>query len=67
MEDRHKDHFKLDFNQDTERWHVVKAKDELAKNHKEIGEMVTGVMLENLDDPLCPMKSYIKYHSHLNP
>ena len=62
-----KDHFKLDFNQQTEQWRVTKAKDELTKNHKNIEEMIAGIMPENPGDPLCPVKSYIKYHGHLNP
>ena len=67
LEGMHKDHFKLDFNQSTEKWRVVKAKDELMKNHKETGELVTAVMSQIPDDPLCSVLSYNKYHGHLNP
>ena len=67
MEEMKKDHFKLDFNQQNETWRVIKAKDELTKNHKDIEEIVTGIMPENPGDALCPVKSYVKYHSHLNP
>ena len=67
LEGMKKDHFKLDFNQSTEKWRVVKAKDELTKNHKEIGELVTAVMPQMENDPLCPVLSYNKYQAHLNP
>ena len=67
MEEMQKDHFKLDFNPENERWRVIKAKDELTKNHREAGAIVSGVMPENPNDPLCPVKSYVKYHGHLNP
>ena len=29
--------------------------------------LLVGIMPENPDDPLCPVKSYVKYHGHLNP
>ena len=67
MESMKKDHFKLDFDEKTELWRVVKAKDELTKNHKEIGSIISGIMPQNKDDRLCPVSSYVKYTSHLNP
>ena len=67
IENMKKDHFKLDYDQKTETWRVIKAKDELTKNHKEAENIISGIMPQNKDDPLCPVSSYIKYHSHLNP
>ena len=51
----------------TEMWYVYKDQDELTKNHKNIGEKISGFMPENRDDPLCPVKSFRKYLEHLNP
>ena len=67
MEKMKKDTFKLDFDGKTETWYVIKAKDELTKNHKDIDETVSGLMPENKDDRLCPVRSYRMYLEHLNP
>ena len=67
METMKKDHFELDFNQQTETWRVIKTKDELTKNHRGIEQLVSGCMPENPTDPLCPVKSYKIYTDHLNP
>ena len=37
------------------------------KNHKEISEIVSGIMPENPDDCMCPVRSFKKYIQHLNP
>ena len=66
MENMQKDHFKIEFNNETEEWYVIKAKDELTKNHRDIEELVSGIMPENKTDPLCPVKSFREYLSHLN-
>ena len=67
MDKMKKDHFKLAFHAKSETWYVTKDKDELTKNHKDIEEQISGIMPENKDDPLCPVKSYRNYISHLNP
>ena len=67
METMCKDHFKLLFYVKNESWFVVKAKDELTKNHKEIEQIVSGIIPENKDDRLCPVRSYRLYMDHLNP
>ena len=67
MEKMGKDHFKLEFDKKQELWFVMKSKDELTKNHKEIGEIISGLMPENRDDKMCPVRSYRKYMEHLNP
>ena len=68
METMKKSDFKLEFNQATESWMVVKTQDELTKNHKEIGEKIAGVMPENKSNlKNCPVRSYVMYNEHLNP
>ena len=67
MEFMKKDHFKMEYDSSLECWKVVKAVDELTKNHKEIGDIVSGVMPEKRGDPLCPVQSYAIYMDHLNP
>ena len=68
MESMKKDHFKMDYNQATESWRVIKSKDELTKNHQEIGEQKAGIMPENQENvKLCPVRSYTLYFEHLNP
>ena len=67
MEKMKEDDFKLLFDQKQEIWYLIKNRDELTKNHKEIGSIVSGVMPENCDDHLCPIRSYRKYIDHLNP
>ena len=67
MEKMEKNHFKLEYDQKHKMWFVIKNKDELTKNHKEIGEIVSGIMPENKGDRLCPVRSYRKYMEKLNP
>ena len=59
--------FKNGFNMKTETWYIQKIKDELTKNHKEAENIVTGLMPENKDDRLCPVRSFRKYLEHLEP
>ena len=58
--------FQLHFNKKKELWYLVKVRDELTKNHQEIGDVVSGYMPENPTDKLCPIKSYRLYVEHLN-
>ena len=67
MDKMQKDHFNIDFNHDTEEWFVRKVKDELTKNHRSMEQIVSGIMPENKTDPLCPVKSFREYMSHLHP
>ena len=62
-----KDHFKVEFDTKTETWYVIKNKDELTKNHKDLDHKISGIMPENKDDRLCPVRSYNKYMEKLNP
>ena len=61
-----KSDFKVEFDQKQEIWYVIKTTDELTKNHKEIGNIVSGLMPENRDDHLCPVRSFRMYLEHLN-
>ena len=67
MEKMKKTTFKVEFNSKTETWYIIKAVDELTKNHKDIDEKISGIMPENKGDRLCPVRSYNKYIEHLNP
>ena len=67
METMKKDDFKLHFDQQSEEWWVVKAKDELTKNHRDIESLIGGIMPQNKDDKLCPVRSFMMYKEHLNP
>ena len=67
MEKMKRNTFKLEFNNQTETWYVIKDIDKLTKNHKDVDEMITGFMPENKDDRLCPVRSFKKYIEHLNP
>ena len=62
-----KNDFELRFNRQKEEWYVVKVKDELTKNHRDMENLVSGVMPENKDDIMCPVKSFRTYIEHLNP
>ena len=59
--------FEVKLNTKINEEYVVKVKDELTKNHKDIEHIVSGVMPENRTDPLCPVASFKQYLSHLNP
>ena len=67
MEKMKKGDLQLKFDSQKEEWYVIKVKDELMKNHKELENIVSGVMPKNKTDPLCPVDSFRKYLSHLNP
>ena len=67
MEKMLKDDFEMKFNQKNEEWYVVKIRDELTKNHREAESIVSGIMPENRDDPMCPFQSFKKYIQHLHP
>ena len=67
MEKMKKDHFKIEFDSKTETWYVIKNRDELTKNHRDIDHKISGIMPENKDDVLCPVRSYRKYIEKLNP
>ena len=67
MEKMMRTDFEVKTNPQTQQLYVIKVKDELTKNHRDIENIVSGVMPANIDDPLCPVKSFQKYISHLNP
>ena len=67
MEKMQKDDFQLRYNGQKEEWFVVKVKDELTKNHRDLENLVSGVMPENKTDEMCPVKSFRTYIEHLNP
>ena len=67
MEKMKKTDFELKYNTENEEWFVIKVKDEMTKNHKEMENIVSGVMPENKTDPLCPVQSFRTYIEHLNP
>ena len=59
--------FKLQFDAKSETWYICKVKDELTKNHKTMGNIVTGYMPENPTDCLCPIRSWVLYTEKLHP
>ena len=63
MEKMMKTDFQVKVNPQNQEFYVVKVKDELTKNHKEMENIVSGVMPENKTDPLCPVKSFQEYIS----
>ena len=46
---------------------VVKTTDELTKNHRENDEAEDGGIMMSNEGSLCPVASFVKYLSHLNP
>ena len=67
MEKMLKTDFEVNYSTENEEWFVVKVCDELTKNHRDLKNLVTGIMPENKTDPLCPVASFRKYISHLHP
>ena len=62
-----KDDFALKVNAQGQRY-VVKTKDELTKNHRvDDAQAEEGGMMISNGGPLCPVYSFEKYLSHLNP
>ena len=62
-----KNDFQLKYSIENEEWFVIKICDELTKNHCNLENIVTGTMPENKTDPLCPVRSFTEYISHLYP
>lgn len=63
-----KDNFKVDTDSTTGRRYVVKARDELTKNHRgDDSSSFSGFMPERPGCPDCPVTSFEKYLSHLHP
>ena len=50
--------FEVKVNPQSQELYVAKVKDKLTKSHKEIENIVSGVMPENREDPLCPIKLF---------
>ena len=67
MEKMLKTDFKIDFDPKTEHWFVIKVRDELMKNHKDVEQQISGIMPENKEDHLCPVCSFRMYIEKLNP
>ena len=59
--------FELKYSTEHEEWIVIKVKDELTKNHRNIENIISGVMPENKTDPMCPVASFRSYLEHLHP
>ena len=59
--------FEMKYSTEHEEWLVVKVKDELTKNHRNIENIVSGVMPENKTNPMCPVHSFKTYIEHLHP
>ena len=67
MVDMTKETFSVQTDPDSGLRYVVKAKDELTKNHRENdNESFSGYMPESQGNPRCPVSSYEKYISKLN-
>ena len=67
MDKMKKTDFKLSFDTKTENWFVMKTRDQLTKNHRGIEEKESGIMPQNKDDKLCPVRSFNMYLEKLNP
>ena len=67
MDKMKKTDLELRYHSNTEEWVVIKVKDELTKNHKNIKNLVSGIMPKNKTDWMCPVKSFRTYIEHLNP
>ena len=67
MEKMKTDDFQIEFHTNNELWYVIKKRDELTKNHKDIEALESGLMLENKTDRMCPVRSFRMYLQHLNP
>ena len=65
METMRNDHFKLEFNEKSEAWFLIKNKDELTKNLRVTDNLVSGIMPENKTDRLCSICSYRIYLQHI--
>ena len=69
-----KSSFKLQYDEDTQISYILKAEDEMTKNHTETtSEIITG-FIPSIMDPstgqchrLCPVRSYTNYIGTLNP
>ena len=59
--------FKLKYNSDQEEWIVIKVKGKLTKNHRDIENIISGVLPENKMVRMCPVQSFRKYMELLNP
>ena len=53
--------FEMKYNTKNKEWIVVKVKDELTKNHRNIENIVSGVIRENKTYPMCPVLSFKTY------
>ncbi|XP_072048836.1 uncharacterized protein [Amphiura filiformis] len=63
-----KDTFKVEIDSDTSAKYVVKAQDELTKNHRgQDQETFSGFMPANPSSDSCPVRSFEKYLTKLNP
>ena len=59
--------FDIQLNSKMNEYFVIKIRDELTKNHRQLENIVSGIMPENPTDPLCPVKSFRSYLSQLHP
>ena len=57
MEKMQKDAFKLKYNTDTKELIIVKAKDEMTKNHRQMENLISS----------CPVQLFCTYMAHLHP
>ena len=59
--------FKVKYNGEKDEYYVVNVCSELTKNHRDLEQIVSGIMPENRTDPMCPVASFKDYIAHLNP
>ena len=68
MESMTKSTFCVKVDENTNRKYVMKMEDELTKNHRGMDEIfAAGVMVETGDPTYCPVRSFERYVSLLNP
>ena len=67
MQKMKKSDFIMQFDNKTESWYIEKDRDELTKNHKDLDHKTSGIMPDNKDDKLCPVRSFRMYIDKLNP
>ena len=66
MERMKEDDFKVTFDMKTETWFIIKVRDKLTKNHKGIEDPEAGLMPENREDKMCPVRLFNMYLEHLH-
>ena len=65
MEKMRKTNFSVKINKQTKELYTIKVKDELTKNHRDIEQILSGVMPENKTDPLFSSRKHLYWQYHV--